>query len=345
MSSPTFQPATLRPIPAMAETVATAAGIAGILGVLQSLLQCYKDFLVARDFADDFAICQMRAILLEKSTKTWALAVWLQHDSGEPRSECLIKEPTEENIFAVKTTLEMIRKLLQSVLQEIQAYTVEQHAQGAAAKPKASASGDSQGANSNNKKPATMARIAKKMHRTIHREHDVEHPGTMKRTTWALVDKGRLEGGLDDITKLVNQLHISFPPVDPKPQLDQYCETVKKLELNPEELKEISAASGDYLFKTIAKMLENERVTGIRFKGMKMSDDVTLNVGDYYATDWTGRAERQAAPRDDTFEELSVTGRALVNVGDQFGGKSLMQMRLEQMEAARRDNKGGSGAK
>lgn len=48
---------------------------------------------------------------------------------------------------------------------------------------------------------------------------------------------------------------------------------------------------GDYLFKIIVKMLENECVIGIRFKGMKMSDDVMLNVGDYYVIDWIGRVE------------------------------------------------------
>lgn len=50
----------------MAETAATIVGIAGIVGVLQNLLQCYRDFLTARDFGDDFAILQVRAALLRE---------------------------------------------------------------------------------------------------------------------------------------------------------------------------------------------------------------------------------------------------------------------------------------
>ncbi|KAI3335867.1 hypothetical protein F4824DRAFT_500354 [Ustulina deusta] len=46
----------------MAETAATIVGIAGIVGVLQNLLQCYRDFLTARDFGDDFAILQVSPV-------------------------------------------------------------------------------------------------------------------------------------------------------------------------------------------------------------------------------------------------------------------------------------------
>lgn len=63
-------------------------------------------------------------------------------------------------------------------------------------------------------------------------------------------------------------------------------------------------------------------------------------MGDYYDNEWKGGSERRTA-RKDTFEELSVTGRAFANVGEQFGGKSPMQIRLEQMNAARRANSAG----
>lgn len=110
-----------------------------------------------------------------------------------------------------------------------------------------------------------MKRVANKLHRTIHRQHDAEHPGTWKRTTWALVNKARLEATLDRVTNLVDRLNTDFPPLDPKPQLNQYCETVTKLKLTENELKEIGIAAGDYLFKTIVKLLDLElRIIGSR---------------------------------------------------------------------------------
>lgn len=112
----------------MAEAVATAAGIGGLVGVLQSLLECYKDFLTARDFADDFAVCQLRAALLENSTTTWAVAVGLQHESGRPRNEFLVKPPTNKKIVLVQAALELIRNQLQTATQEVDTYTIDQEA-------------------------------------------------------------------------------------------------------------------------------------------------------------------------------------------------------------------------
>ncbi|KAH7327751.1 prion-inhibition and propagation-domain-containing protein [Stachybotrys elegans] len=323
----------------MAETAATAAGIAGIVGVLQSLLQCYKDFLTARDFGDDFALCQLRAALLENSTVTWAIAVGLQHESGEPRNEFLVQRPTEKNATLVRLTLDLIRKWLGHANEELDIYTTE----GAATEDDASVEEVAVGAESPGDRPSRVKRFANKIHRTAHRQHDNEHPGTLKRTTWALVDKARLEATLDKVTTLVDRLNTDFAPVDQKRQLDQYCEVVKELKLSDEELRELGAEIGDKIFKTVVKMLQNERATGDRFLKMQVTKEGTVNIGDYYDTDWKGDGQRQSS-RNDTFEELSVTDTAFVNIGDNFGGKSPLQIRLEQQqEAARRAQSGGVG--
>jgi hypothetical protein len=95
----------------MAEA-ATAIGITGVVGVLQSLLECYKVFLTARDFGDDYAILQLRAALLENSITTWAIAVGLIDESGVPCNKFLVARPTEHNAMLVEATLALIRKQL-----------------------------------------------------------------------------------------------------------------------------------------------------------------------------------------------------------------------------------------
>ncbi|SPJ74468.1 uncharacterized protein FTOL_04199 [Fusarium torulosum] len=320
----------------MAETAATASGIAGLVGVLQSLLQCYKDFLTARDFGDDFAVCQLRAALLENSTVTWAIAVGLQNESGEPRNEFLVQRPTEARAKLVKTTLELIRKQLDTTNKELDAYTTEEESSDDASGEEAHSS-----ATEAEDKPSTMRRMANKLHRTVHRQHDAEHPGTLKRTTWALVDKARLEATLGKATTLVDRLNTDFAPIDQKQQLEKYCEVVKELKLSDQELTNIGAAVGDQVFKTVVKMLQHERATGDRFVGMKITKEGTVNIGDYYDKEWKGDAERQPS-KNDTFEEMSVTDTAFVNVGDNFGGKNPLQMRFEQQEAARKRAESGS---
>ena len=319
----------------MAETAATASGIAGLVGVLQSLLQCYKEFLTARDFVDDFAVCQLRAALLENSTITWAIAVGLQNENGEPRNEFLVHQPTDSRAKLVKAALELTRKQLDIANKEVDAYTTEEKFDGE------EESGEHSSASEVDERPSKMRRMAMKLHRTVHRQHDAEHPGTMKRTTWALIDKGRLEATLDKVTTLVDRLNTDFAPVDQKQQLEQYCGAVKKFQLSDQELTDIGAAVGDQVFKTVVKMLQHERATGDRFVGMKVTKEGTVNIGDYYDKEWKGSSQRLPS-KNDTYEKMSVTDTAFVNIGDNFGGKNPIQMRFEQQEVARKhaDNRG-----
>ncbi|KAJ6783958.1 hypothetical protein PWT90_05657 [Aphanocladium album] len=188
-----------------------------------------------------------------------------------------------------------------------------------------------------------MQRVASKVHHSIHRQHETKRPRTIERTAWALVDKAALEATLNKITTLVGRLNSDFAPVDQRQQLNQSYEIFKELKLSDEELRQLGAEAGDRISRTVVTMLQGEQATGNRFVGIKVAEDGTVNIGDYYEESWKGQAQRQAH-RNDTFEELSVTGAAFVNIGDSFGGKSPMQMRLEQWEGAKRAVSGGSAS-
>ncbi|KAJ6783957.1 hypothetical protein PWT90_05656 [Aphanocladium album] len=84
----------------MAEAAATAIGIAGTVGVPQNLLQCYKDFLTARDFGDDFA----------------------------PGDKFLVHQPTEVRAALVQAVLDLISKQLDIANNKLNAYTTEEAA-------------------------------------------------------------------------------------------------------------------------------------------------------------------------------------------------------------------------
>lgn len=317
----------------MAEVAATAIGIAGVVSVLQSLLQCYKDFLTARDFADDYAILQLRAALLENSTTTWAVSVGLIDESGVALNKFLVALPTEKNAKLVQTTLGLIRKQLDTANDELSAYTSdEENADALTVSTEVANPKDA---------PSKMKRVANKLHRMAHRQHDAQHPGTLKRTEWALVSKERLEGTLNKVTTLVDRLNTDFAPVDQKTQLDKYCEDFKGLKLGEDELREVEKTAGDILSKKLLKMLENERLTGNRFKDMRVTKEGMVVIGDHYDENWKGQGVSRQPARNDNFETISVTDEALLSIGDTFGGKSPVQIRLEQM-AARRAQGGGS---
>ncbi|RYP08518.1 hypothetical protein DL764_001849 [Monosporascus ibericus] len=325
----------------MAETAATAIGITGIVGILQSLLQCYKDFLTARDFGDDYAILQLRAALLENSTTTWAIAVGLIDDSGAPCNKFLVARPTEENTRLVEATLGLIREKLDAANDELATYTSDESTSPDISTVEKTPCPPT-GAVSPNDKPSKMKRAANKLHRMVHRQHDEQHPGTLKRTVWTLVDKARLEDALNKVTILVDRLNTDFAPVNQKQQLDKYCQDIKDLKLSEEELTEIRNTAGDRLSQRALKMLENERLTGNRFIGMNVTKEGTVNIGDHYDKDWKGESMTRQQGHNDLYENLSATDTAFISIGDHFGGKSPVQMRLQQLQAAAQAKSGAS---
>lgn len=326
----------------MAEIAATAIGIAGVVGVLQGLLQCYKTFLTARDFGDDYATLQLRVALLENSTMTWAIAVGLIDESGVPCNKFLVVRPTENNVRLVESTLKLIRRQLDAAIEELAKYTDDAptpHDESNAEEPLPRLTGVARP----NVKPSMVKGVANKLHRTMHRQHDERHPGTFNRTIWALVDKARLDDVLNTVTKLVDRLNTDFAPVDQKQQLDRLCENLKELRMSGEELEVIRKSAGDELSQRVLKMLENEHRTGNKFVGMKITKEGMVNIGDHYDRDYKGEGMVRQQRHNDAYEDLHITDRAFFNRGDTFGGKSAVQIRLEQMQAPRQANSGGQG--
>ncbi|KAI0401433.1 prion-inhibition and propagation-domain-containing protein [Xylaria palmicola] len=313
----------------MAELAASVVGISGVVGVLQNLLQCYRDFLTARDFGDDYAYLKLRTALLENSTTTWGAAVGLIDEHGAPGNKFLVARPTEENARLVETTLRLIHERLEATNAQLATYTSNTPVTQA---PPA-------GAVALIDKPSSMTRAADKLHRIVHRYRDEQHPGTLNRTIWALVDKTRLDDNLNQATKLMDRLNADFAPVNQKLQLDRYCQEIKDLELDAEEVKAVRENARDQLSQRVLQMLENERLTGNRFQNMQFSGDGSVNVGDYYDKDWSGGSI--AVPqRNDTYDGVSVTDNAFLNVGNTYGGVSPFQARF----ASRQARNGGSAS-
>ncbi|KAI1462719.1 prion-inhibition and propagation-domain-containing protein [Annulohypoxylon moriforme] len=302
----------------MAEVAATAIGIAGVVSVLQSLLQCYKDFLTARNFEGDYAYLQLRAALLENSTATWAIAVGLIDDSGAPSNKFLVARPTEDRAGYTSDT------------------PTSQNISNAEESPSFSLVSPEQ-----NDKHSRTKRIANGLHRVVHKRHSEKLLGVMKQTVWALVDKARLEANLNKVTMLVDRLNIDFTPVNQKQQLDKYYQTIKNIDMCEEDLSIIGEIPSDQISRRVLKMLENERLIGNRFIVMNVSKEGTVNIGDHYDKDWRGESTIWQQARNDTYENLSVTDMAFVNIGVNFGGKSPVQIRLEQLTAARQTRNEG----
>ncbi|KAK6355523.1 hypothetical protein TWF696_004622 [Orbilia brochopaga] len=260
----------------VSETTTATIGDSGIVGVLQSLLQCYRNFLTAHDFGDELAILQLRAALLENSTTAWAIAVGIIDEQEYPQNKFLVARPTENNARLAKETLASVCEQLNLANEEL-----------------------------------------------------------TRRLKQGPTDKTRLENALNKATTLVDRLVTDFAPVEQNQQLEVFCERIKELKLREGDLKELQKRKIDQFSHRALKSLEDKRAAGSRFININVTKDATVNIGDYYDKDWKYDGVRRQQGHSDTYEVISVTDKAFVNIGDSFGGNHPVWTRLEQMQAAR----------
>ena len=308
----------------MAETAATAIGIAGAASVLQSLLQCYKDFLVARDFGRDYETRVVRLDLLQLSVKNWGIVVGLIDDSGTPQQQFRVSQPTEESVKAVKRSITHIKRLFEDANKALDEYKQESPM---APEPHESQQNDQVAIEDNKRWKA----ISRKIHRTVHREHDQQHPGTIKRGQWALLDKERIDELVDDITAIVDRLQTDFPPVDKEQQLGLYHTEILKMGLTDEELVILKniAKSTDTLLEKVTDMTVKERETGNSYKNFETTDDATVIMGDYVSDG------QKRSGGGNEYTDIKTARGALTLAGNTFGGKSPFEMAMEKMKQAK----------
>ena len=193
----------------MAEVAATAIGIAGTVSVLQSLLQCYKDFHTAREYPDDFEFLQIEALLLHESTRCWAIAIGFINEDGSDLKQFKIAHPTQENITSIERALKNIKKQLDRA---------NEYLNDTLDKPEVTGddvlAGDGKTSSDPNGKVSKGAK--KRLTDLVHRPKDPQHPGLIKRVHWAAIGKEQLETYLDKATKLRDNLQSTLPPLNMK---------------------------------------------------------------------------------------------------------------------------------
>jgi hypothetical protein len=299
----------------MADVAATAIGIASAVSVLQSLLQCYKDFHTAREYPDDFEFLQIEALLLHESTRRWAIAIGFINEDGSDLKQFKIAHPTQENIKLIELALKRIKKELDRANEDLND-TLDTPADAEDDAP----AGD--GKTGSNPKGKLSKKAKAKLIDLVHRPKDPQHPGLIKRVHWAAIGKEQLEKYLDRVTKLRDNLESTFPPDNVESLATSYTQDIKSLEMTEDDLKAIAQYATDSLSQQVLLLVENERQTGNLFKNVDVSEEGRLQFGDEFAKDWTGKDFVKPISSKSHVKGLTVKGKAGVLVGDTYGGKS-----------------------
>jgi Prion-inhibition and propagation len=314
----------------MAEVAATAIGIAGVVSVLQNLLQCYKDFTTARDFPRSLTTLVLQAALIDNSTRSWAEAVGLIDHSGAPLSTFLIERPTEKNAKLAARTLTHIQELMNDANEALDGY--HSGLEGPAHEDVGSNSAKEEENESRRRK------ILQKLSRaTLCTRTQESSSMIVRRVTWALLDKENLEKKLAEVTTLLDRLNTDFRPKSPEIQMMVYHSSLQSLGIENEEMQLIASVAVDKVSRSVAASAMKEQATGTTgntFERIVLNRQATLHQGDFVAPDYVISGAENLLASKNIFKIIEGSDQTLISIGNQYGGKSPMEMMHERMTAA-----------
>lgn len=314
----------------MAELAATALGIAGVASVLQNLLQCYKDFTRARDFPRSLITLMLQATLLDNSTRSWAEAVGLMDHSGAPLNKFLIERPTEKNAKLAARTLTHIEELMTDANETLNEYHF-------AEEPLALENVGSsllKEEESDGKRRKVFHMLSRAKPRSFTRESSNM---VRRRVSWSLLDKEGLEKTLSEVTMLLDRLNTDFKPKSPETQMMVYQSSLQSLGIGKEEMQLIASVAGDKVSQSVAALAVNGHATGTTgstFERIVLAKQAAMHLGNFVAPDYALSGQEFLPSSNNLFKVIEGNDQTLICIGNQYGGRSPMEMMHERLMAA-----------
>lgn len=314
----------------MAELAATILGIAGVASVLQNLLQCYKDFTRARNFPKDLTTLMLQATLLDNSTRSWAEAVGLMDRSGAPSNKFLIERPTEKNAKLAAQTLIHIQKLMDDANETLNDYHFSD--EPLAFEKVGSTLAKEEENESRHRK------LFQKLSRRATRTSTYESSNMVRRrVSWSMIDKEGLEKTLAEVTMLLDRLNTDFKPKDPETQMTVYQSSLENLGVEKEEMQIIASIAVDKVSRAVTAFSMKgyaTRATGSTFERIVLNNQAALHQGHFVAPDYAISGEEHLLLSNNLFGVIEARDQTLICIGNQYGGKSPVEMMHERMVAA-----------
>ncbi|OBT75748.1 hypothetical protein VF21_05952 [Pseudogymnoascus sp. 05NY08] len=314
----------------MAELAATALGIAGVASVLQNLLQCYKDFIRARDFPTSLTTLMLQATLIDNSTRSWAEAVGLIDRSGAPLDKFLIERPTEKNAKLAARTLAHIQELMKDANETLNEY----HFAEEPLSLENTGSSFAKEEESESRRRKLFQKLSRKT-RTSTRESSNM---VRSRVSWSLLDKEGLEKTLAEVTTLLDRLNTDFKPKNVETQMTVYQSSLESLGIEKEEMEMIAAMAVDKVSQAVTAFFMKgyaTSTTGSTFERIVLNKQATLHLGDFVAPGYVISGKENLLSSSNLFKVIEGSDQTWISIGNQYGGMSPIEMMHGRMMAAR----------
>jgi hypothetical protein len=296
----------------MAEVAGLVLGAVALAGLFNNAVEYFEYVKVGQDFVMDFTTIQFNLSLAQIRLSRWGKALGLDQVESDEQQLPVNRSSTEERRNAALVLKHLI-KLFQEAKERSKPYQ----------KPVSTALAPietHETSLSKKMKNLSLGRLNKSL---------LALTKTKDRTKWALHGKEAITKLADDITGIVSQLEVAFPPPeDVRRQLVVYeVEEVTDGESTESiALLQAAATSQDgtpardaLLADAIGRKVE-ERRSAVYKDNIVRGEDALVQDGDVVAKDYTGQLTRSGS----TYEGNLVEGKGVkVLRGTTFGGKGL----------------------
>jgi hypothetical protein len=298
----------------MAEAAGLVLSAVALAGLFNNAVECFEYVKLGQAFEMDFTTIQMNLAIAQIRLSRWGKALGLDQVESDKQQLPVNRSSAEERRNAGLVLKHLIR-LFQEAKERSKPY--QQQVSTAATAPDGTAFAtidNTEASISKKMKKLPLGRLNKPL---------LALTKTKNRTKWALYGKEAITKLADDITRLVSQLEVAFPPPEEVRRQLAVCEVEEVVEgESTESIIQLraTATSRDALLADALGRKVEERRSAVYKDNIVRGDDVLIQDGDVVAKDYTG----QLSSSRSRYEGNVVEGKGVkVLYGTTFGGKGL----------------------
>ncbi|KAF4953639.1 hypothetical protein FGADI_5975 [Fusarium gaditjirri] len=283
----------------MAEIFGTVAGAISIASLFNNCVDCFNYIQIAKHFGQDFSRYQLRLDVAKCRLTRWGASVNINNDG-----RFILVEPADPTVILAQDILKEIVARFETARKISKRYETRTEEQGLRICTEADLGPVSQRLHSR------FDRFTKQRYETL---------GLIKKTGWALYDKGYMGRMIDDIIASIEDLEKVFPGT---PQVTRQLVDMEIEEVNDEQELELiqDVSKGVDPVLSDASKHKIQEIAGKNSAG-RITGSGRVNIGNSFITGSLSSLEGIRVSTVNHVDDVHTEESSRVNIGNSFGGK------------------------
>ncbi|OQE37783.1 hypothetical protein PENCOP_c009G00143 [Penicillium coprophilum] len=284
----------------MAEAFGIVSGAVGIAGIFSTCMECFDYIQIGRHFGQDSQTSYLMLSGLKLRLSRWGEAVHLYTDPQLGRPEAsradlqLAKDTLYQILVLMADSGRLSRRFRLGAKVEVDSSSLQE--------------------------PATKTTLDYLMREQARRRQ--KGTSLIKVTSWALYNKSHLNSLVEDASKLLNYLEMTFPAPEAQSSLAELeireiCKRAQGQQSTILSLiNELPAVVDKALQAQAAKMIERK---GISIGSLVVTENAGARNGNFYGVAWMGEGQLPQSSSSIRIDSVQANGNVRVMTGDIYG--------------------------